>query len=193
MGTGRDLKLRPSRARGPRRRHFVPWAWLLVAPSTHAQPALPLRSLVVLDFEVLEDHPQPDRAAAQAERARNASAQLRDALAQADLYHVLDPAAGESVVKSLRDRHTWLHRCTECAQTIGRAAGSELVLLPWAQVVSQLIVNLNVELRETDSDRVLLNKSVDLRGNNDESWARGIRFMVREWAERRAANPRYGR
>lgn len=193
MGTGGNLSPRASHARGLTRRHFVPWAWLLVAQSLPGQPAPPLRSLVVLDFEVLEDHPQPDRAAALAERARRASEQLRNALAQAGLYRVFDSTAGEPVTSALRDRHTWLHRCTECAQTIGRAAGSELVLLPWAQVVSQLIVNLNVELRETDSDRVLLNKSVDLRGNNDESWTRGIRFMVREWAERRAANPLYGR
>lgn len=176
-----------------RRRRFVPGVFALAALAARAQPALPLRSLVALDFEVLEDHPQPDRAAAQAERARNASEQLRSALAQAGLYRVLDVDASEAVVRSLRERHTWLHRCAECAQTIGRAAGSELVLLPWAQVVSQLIVNLNVELRETESDRVLLNKSVDLRGNNDESWRRGIGFMVRQWAEQRAANPRYGR
>jgi Protein of unknown function (DUF2380) len=181
-----------------RRREALPTLGaLLAAPlSARAQaPPLPLRSVMVLDFEVMEDHALPDRAAAQAERARQASAQLRRALAEAGLYRVLDspPAAATALVQSLRDRHTWLHQCAECAQSIGRAAASELVLLPWAQVVSQLIINLNIELREVATDRVLLNKSVDLRSNNDESWQRGVRFMVRDWSEKRAANPAYGR
>jgi Protein of unknown function (DUF2380) len=184
MGIGRSLT----------RREALPALALLPALARAQQTAaLPLRSVYVLDFEVMEDHPLPDRAAAQAERARQASVQLRTALTESGLYRVLDAAPAAPLVQSLRERHTWLHQCTECAQSIGRAASAELVLLPWAQVVSQLIINLNVELREVASDRVLLNKSVDLRSNNDESWQRGVRFMVRDWTEKRAANAAYGR
>jgi hypothetical protein len=39
----------------------------------------------------------------------------------------------------------------------------------------------------------VLSKSVDLRGNTDETWARGVNFMLRDWVERRARNPNYGR
>jgi hypothetical protein len=62
-----------------------------------------------------------------------------------------------------------------------------------ACMVAPAIAQKPVELRDVASDRVLLNKSVDLRGNNDVSWERGVRFMVRDWAQKRAANPSYGR
>lgn len=62
----------------------------------------------------------------------------------------------------------------------------------WVQRVSELILNINVEVREVATDRIVLSKSVDLRGNNDESWTRALRFMLRDWAEKRARNPRYG-
>jgi Protein of unknown function (DUF2380) len=183
-------------ARLPRlltRRQSLTWAAgaCLVGPAAWAQQ--PLRRVLVTDFEVLEDQPQADLAAALAQRAAASSRLLRQRLTEEKLYEVIDPAAAQTTLAALRERHAVLYECVGCAQALGQAAGAELVLMPWAQVVSQLIINLNVELREVTSDRVLLNKSVDLRGNNDVSWERGIRFMVRDWAQKRAANPNYGR
>lgn len=166
-------------------------AWTCLAGPAWAQSP-PLRRVLVADFEVLEDQPQPDLAAALAQRAAASSRLLRQRLTEEKLYDVIDLAAVQTTLAALRERHAALYDCVGCAQELGRAAKVELVLMPWAQVVSQLIINLNVELREVATDRVLLNKSVDLRGNNDVSWERGIRFMVRDWAEKRARNPRYG-
>lgn len=162
----------------------------MVGPTMAQTPAL--RRVLVMDFEVLEDHPQADLAAALAQRAAASSQLLRQRLTDAQLYTVVGPAAAQGALTTLRERHAVLYECVGCAQTLGQAAKTELVLMPWAQVVSQLIINLNVELRDVASDRVLLNKSVDLRGNNDDSWTRGVRYMVRDWADKRAANPRYG-
>ena len=50
----------------------------------------------------------------------------------------------------------------------------------------------NIEIREVATNRVALVKSVDMRGNNDESWIRTVRFLVRDIDDRRQANPRYG-
>jgi Protein of unknown function (DUF2380) len=149
--------------------------------------AAPLARLYVVDFEVLEDHPQPQWADALQQRAVASSGLLRQLLAETGRYDVMAaaPPAAHAAEAALRQRHAVLHTCNGCAQEIGRAAGAELVLMPWAQVVSQLIVNLNVELREVASDRVLLVKSVDLRGNTDVSWQRGVRFLVRGWGEGR--------
>ena len=37
-------------------------------------------------------------------------------------------------------------------------------------------------------------QSIDcnMRGNNDESWVRAVRFLVRDMDDKRKANPRYG-
>jgi Protein of unknown function (DUF2380) len=149
--------------------------------------ATPLPRLYVTDFEVLEDHPLPQWGEALRQRALAGSGLLRQLLAETGRYEVMAtaPPAARAAEATLRERHAVLHACQGCAQEIGRAAGAELVLMPWAQVVSQLIVNLNVELRDVESDRVLRVRSVDLRGNTDVSWQRGIRFLVRGWSQGR--------
>jgi hypothetical protein len=163
----------------------------LAAPA-QAQTAAP-RTLVLAGFELLEDHPAPELAPAHQRRLAALQQQLHEGLAREQLYTLVDNPAAQAAIERLRAGHAHLLDCPGCAQEIGQAAGAELVLVGWVQKVSQLILNINIELRETASDRVLLSKSVDLRGNTDESWQRGLRFMLRDWAERRAANPQYGR
>ena len=41
-------------------------------------------------------------------------------------------------------------------------------------------------------DRLVLTKSVDIRGDNDESWRRGMAYMLCDLAKRRKRPPRYG-
>jgi len=48
----------------------------------------------------------------------------------------------------------------------------------WVQKVSNLILNLNIEVRDSDSGEALYTTSVDIRGNTDESWLRGVRRLV---------------
>lgn len=54
--------------------------------------------------------------------------------------------------------------------------------------MSNLILNINIQIEDAASGAVLLNKSVDLRGNTDESWRRGISYMVRDMVEKQQGN-----
>jgi hypothetical protein len=78
------------------------------------------------------------------------------------------------------------------------AAGAALVGVGWVQRVSHLILNLilililNLGLWATGDDRLVLTKSVDIRGDNDESWRRGMAYMLCDLAKRRKRPPRYG-
>ena len=47
------------------------------------------------------------------------------------------------------------------------------------QKVSNLILNENVYINETQTGGVYFGQSVDIRGNTDESWVRGIRYLLR--------------
>ena len=47
------------------------------------------------------------------------------------------------------------------------------------QKVSNLILNMNVYMADVKSGRMLLTKSVDLRGNTDDSWSRSLRYLVK--------------
>ena len=49
-----------------------------------------------------------------------------------------------------------------------------------------------VLIYDVKAQRVTLTKSVDMRGNDDVSWQRAVRFLVRDMQDKRAANPAYG-
>ena len=108
------------------------------------------------------------------------------------LYRVLDPAPAQALIDESLAAQAFLFKCSDCAQRIGRAVGADLVMVSWVQKVSELILNLNVEVLRVADGRSLLVKSVDMRGNTDVAWDRGARYLVKQLADARALNPRYG-
>jgi len=162
------------------------------ASSQQGIPAAALRSLVVLDFELVDEQNNPLTKAAQEIRLRNAGLQLQRELSERNLYRVVDPARTEQLQRELRLQQEYLYRCDDCAAQVGRLADVDLVMQTWVQKVSELILNLNVQIYDVAAGRVVFTKSVDLRGNDDVSWNRAVRFLVRDMTEKRERNPKYG-
>jgi Protein of unknown function (DUF2380) len=164
--------------------------------TTHAQtnPAAHslLRSLAVLEFELVDEQNNPLTKAAQELRLANATLQLRRELTERQLYRVVEVSASQDLQQKLRAQQEFMYRCDDCAQQIGTLLGVELVMTPWVQKVSELILNLNVQIVEVKTAKPMFSKSVDMRGNEDVSWSRAVRYLVRDMAEKREINPRYG-
>ena len=70
-------------------------------------------------------------------------------------------------------------QCGGCEGEYGRALGADLVAWIRVQKVSNLILNMNVYIADVKSGRMLLTKSVDLRGNTDDSWSRSLAYLVK--------------
>jgi hypothetical protein len=87
-----------------------------------------------------------------------------------------------------RARTMTLHTCPACALGLARELGAGLLALGWVQKVSNLILNLNLQLYDVATGRMLRGGSVDIRGNTDESWRRGLRWLL----ERRIFPPAGG-
>lgn len=151
-----------------------------------------LRSLAVVDFELVDDQNNPATKAAQEVRLRNATAQLQRELAEQKLYRVVDPSPSQELQRRLRSQQEFLYRCDDCAAQIGQLLGVDLVMVTWVQKVSELILNLNVQIFDVGAGKVVFSKSVDMRGNTDESWTRAVHYLVRDMAEKREHNPGYG-
>ncbi len=154
-------------------------------------PATSVRSLAVLDFELVDDQNNPLTKAAQVVRLRQATVQLRQELSDRRLYGVVDPAPAQALLEKLQNQQEFIYRCDDCAAQIGKRLGVDLVMTPWVQKVSELILNVNVQIYDVKADKVLFSKSVDMRGNDDVSWMRAVRFLVRDMAEKRERNPKY--
>jgi Protein of unknown function (DUF2380) len=149
-------------------------------------------TIAVIGFELVDDQPDPVRDADHKRRLAAILAQLQQGLHQRGLYRVVDTAPAQETIEALRAKNAFVYRCNGCLAEVGQKLGTRLVVVGWVQRVSELILNVNVSVRVAATDEEVLAKSVDLRGNNDESWTRAMAFMLRDWSERRERNPRYG-
>lgn len=141
---------------------------------TSAYAAKP--KVAVFDFELvdtsLEGATYGPRADQQARRARLA-VQLRDRLAKSGRVEVIDTSPVEPQAKAEN-----LRTCDGCDVPLAREAGAQFSIVGRVQKVSNLILNMNIVVRDTASGRVVSAKSVDMRGNTDESWSRTLDWLV---------------
>jgi hypothetical protein len=161
-------------------------AGLLSPLLAHAVDA-PLKTIVLLDFELIDG--TLDRAAdeAQQERLKKISEALRQEFIDRHLYTVLDNAPAQALITDLKGRFK-LYDCNGCDVDIGRALGADRTLTAWVQKVSNLILNINIQIRDVQSGLIVLTRSVDIRGNTDVSWLRGVRYMTRSIEEKQQGN-----
>jgi Protein of unknown function (DUF2380) len=171
-------------------RHCVALAGLLCMAAAGAArgaetPAPKLAA--VMEFELIDDmraYEKPETLAAQDRRIALISDALRRDLEQRGMYRIADNTAVAGMIADLQARQA-LRDCNGCEIDIGRALGADVVVIGWVQKVSNLILNINIEVRDIGSGQMLYVKSVDLRSNTDRSWLRGIDFMVDSIAEKR--------
>jgi hypothetical protein len=138
------------------------------------------RIAAVMDFELIDDMRDFERGEvkdAQNQRIGLISDALRQELRQRGMYRIADNAQAGSLISGLKAQQE-LRDCNGCEIDIGKALGADVIIIGWVQKVSNLILNINIEVKEVRSGRTLYVKSVDLRSNSDNSWVRGIRYMV---------------
>lgn len=162
-------------------------AGLLAVGGSNAVAQQPMKKLLMLEFELIDEQkdvvPFPEKEA----RLAMVSQRLREALIKEELYNVIDSAPVAQLIRTEAARQSLLG-CNGCEVDIARKAGADRILLAWVQKVSNLILNINIEVRDAETGKVVLAKSVDLRGNTDKSWQRGIDFMVRDMVENEQGN-----
>lgn len=69
-------------------------------------------------------------------------------------------------------------QCGGCEATFGKKLGADRVAWITVQKVSNLILNMNVYVADVSTDKLTFLKSVDLRGNTDESWSRSMKYLL---------------
>jgi hypothetical protein len=90
-------------------------------------------------------------------------------------FEVVDLSGVAAKVES----STPLRKCNGCAGDIAKEVGAEVAIVGWVQKVSNLILNVNVEIEEAATGKILDRASADIRGNTDESWKRGLDYLLR--------------
>jgi hypothetical protein len=157
---------------------------LILSTAGHAEP---LRSMAVLNFELLDDQHELAPANVEYARLRAISEQLREALANRGLYRVVANEPEMALIERYRTSQP-LYACNGCELDIGKALHADRVLVGWVQKVSNLILNINIAIKDVATGEIVVNKSVDLRGNTDETWRRGIDYLVNSMVEMHQGN-----
>ena len=140
-----------------------------------AQPAV---QAAVFDFELIDTSLEGEMSGQRADeqqRLKMISEQLRRQLSESGRFVVVDEtSAAEAIAEA-----GYLHGCNGCEADIARALGAELAITGTVQKVSNLILNINIYLRDARSGKSLGGMSADIRGNTDKSWSRGVSYLVR--------------
>jgi hypothetical protein len=148
--------------------------------------AADLKTIAVLDFGIIDDTGEVAKDAEQRERLKMISDQLRRELEEKGLYKVVDNTPANETIDSYKSGQN-LYSCNGCELEIARKLKADRVLTAWVQKVSNLILNINIEIKDVKTGEVTLKKSADIRGNTDQSWARGISYLTRDMVEKKQA------
>ncbi len=157
---------------------------ILIAPSPIKAAGPP--KLAVFDFELLDTSLQGEVYGARADerdRLRRAGDQLRKELGESGKFEIVDIAPVNAAAHQSN-----LQACGGCDVKLARQLNAELEITGMAQKVSNLILSINLYLRDVKTGRLLAAPSVDMRGDTDESWSRAMRYLIRE----RLLAPNYG-
>jgi Protein of unknown function (DUF2380) len=155
---------------------------LLFSAPARADPA----RLAVFDFELLDtslqgevNGPRTD----EHDRLMRVGDQLRKELAESGKFTLLDISKVNAAAHGSN-----LQACGGCDVQYAQQLNADLAITGVVQKVSNLILNMNIYLRDAHTGRLVVAMSADLRGNTDESWSRAMTYLVRN----RLLAPNYG-
>jgi uncharacterized protein DUF2380 len=74
-----------------------------------------------------------------------------------------------------------ISNCNGCERDYVKRTSANWAAWGTVQKVSNLILNINVYMEDVQTGKLEFVRSVDIRGNTDESWRRGLDYMLRHY------------
>ena len=146
---------------------------LLFLPSNPGLAQSP-RPVVVFEFELVDtsgegDHPAHDQ------RLGLVTAELEKLLAGTGKFRPLSTQPAAVEIAELAP----LNRCNGCEKDIAKKLGGQLAFLGRVYKVSSLILSVALSVVDTESGEPVRVALVGIRGDNDKSWLRGVRYIFK--------------
>lgn len=150
-------------------RHLIIAGLLAASPVLAEAPP----TLAAFDFTLNNTSPAPSTPEELA-RLHRLDGQLHEALRSRFALVDLAPVRGKL------ERIDSIRGCNGCEVDLARELGAQQVAYGWVQKVSNLILNVNLVIEDVATGKVLHADSTDIRGNTDESWTRGLHYLLNE-------------
>ena len=133
----------------------------------------------MLDVQFLNDHGDLEPTTS-AERARLALiASLFKAKLEASGRYRFLPVPADAQAKIAAGPE--IGACGGCEFSYGKELGADLTPPGRVRKVSDLILNINVYMADVAAKKMAFVHSVDIRGNTDQSWTRGLTYLVKNY------------
>jgi Protein of unknown function (DUF2380) len=158
-------------------------AFLMVAVGARSTAAAaqndPVKAVAFLNVQFLNDHADLEPTTS-AERIRLATIEslFKAKLEASGRYRFVSiPADAAAKIAAGPE----VGACGGCEFEYGKQLGADYAVWIVVQKVSNLILNINVYMADIADRKLTFVHSVDIRGNTDESWARGITYLVKNY------------
>jgi hypothetical protein len=100
---------------------------------------------------------------------------LRKQLSDSGRYRIVSTVPVEGDVAKSAD----LRKCGGCADDFARKLGADVAITGEIQKVSNLILNINVYVKDLKAGTPEKAYTVDIRGDNDLSFEHGVKYLVK--------------
>lgn len=148
------------------------------ASASHAE-ASQIDKIAVLPFEIVDNTPVPGGEARNQEMLQKLTRFITDAIDEEGIFQVVPHASVQQVVENAR-LGTYIRNCNRCEYDLARAMKSDKVMTGWIYKMSILVLTMHIEIKDVDSEKILIKKAYDFRGDNEKAWLRAAKYMLRD-------------
>lgn len=125
--------------------------------------------LLFIDTSLNPDHVEEDR------RLKMIEERLLQALGDSGAYSFVDI----SPIQEKADLYANLAQCNGCDTTLAKEVDAEIAITGEVHKVSNLIISMSIYFRDAETKQLVGGGSTDIRSNTDESWMRGINWLLK--------------
>jgi len=153
-------------------------ALMLAFGALAAAAAAEPKKVAVFDFDLIDDSQEGEVYGVRADetaRLKLISDELRTMLKADGRYEAVDlsPIAADIELKKP------MYKCNQCEDDLARKVGADYLIIGTVQKVSNLILNINLYVRDVKAGKIIQVMSSDIRGNTEDSWMHGIHWVVK--------------
>ena len=144
---------------------------------TFTSPVLAVPKVAIFPFDIRDVEIEGDLMAKPKDydlaRMKLVASELKLLMEKSGTYEVVDLAPFAADVEKASPFST----CNGCEAELGKKVGADLAVTGYVDKLSDSLISLQVYARDTATGEVKKTMAAEIRGNTDELWLHGIRWL----------------
>ena len=147
------------------------------AVAAAATPVMAAPKVAILPFDIRDAEIDGDPFARPKDtdiaRMRLIADELKKLMETTKTYEVVDLSAYAADI----DKASPFNKCDGCEVEIAKKAGAEFAITGFIDKLSDALISMQLFMRDTATGEMKKTMSAEIRGNTDELWLHGIRYL----------------